>query len=876
MSWISGVRARLRGFLHRSESEARMEEEFAFHLAMETRRNVEAGMDPEEARRVALVDFGGVDRFREEVRSGRGLPWLESVGRDVRLALRGLRRSPGYALAAVLTLGLGIGATTAIFGAVHAVVLAPLPYPHSDRLVQVVMANSPTNRWGPSVVDFQALERQGRTFAAVGAVRARGVGVIVAGRPERLRAGQATSGFFRALAETPVRGRAIVPGDDRPGAPAVAVLSHELATRAFGDPDRAVGETLTVDGVAHEVVGVLAPGTVRLAGLRADVWPALQLRQPERRGPFGLLVIARMTDGATLSGVASDLAGISRRIFPTWAASFQDETARMEAVPLREAVLGDAGRGLWMFAIAVGLVLAIALANVASLTLVRAAGREREWALRGVLGASRLRLGRQILTEVVVLTSTGALAGLLLATVLLRILRVAGSGIPRLEAAHVDGVTFAFAASLALAAGAVVAAYPVVATLRREPAADLRSGDRQVGGGRRAGGARGVLVALEFALALPLLAGAALLLASFLKLQRVDPGFDASRVLSVSVALPSARYADAAQANAFWQRAVRRIREVAGVQAVGVTTTVPPDPAQNQNNFDLVSRPVPAGEAQPVVAWPSVSPGYFGALGLTLLDGRLLTESDSAAAPPVVVVSRAWERRFSPERSAVGLKLVSGGCTSCPLTTVVGVVGDVKFGGLDGSGVAVYEPLAQGAWRDGTVLVRTSGPPGPMATAVREAIGSVDPVLPLEAGTLDERVYASTARPRHWATLLGAFAGAALVLAAVGVFGLLSYLVATRRREIGVRVALGAAGGDIVGLVVSRGMALAGVGIAVGLVAAVAGARWLRSELYEVAPTDPAMLAGAALLLLSVALVACWLPARRAAAIDPMEVMRGE
>lgn len=876
MGRLNGWLRRLRSVLHRAESECELDEEIRLHLEFETEKNLLAGMSPAEARRRAVLAFGGVEKYREATRAARRLPWLEEVLQDVSFTLRTLRKRPGFTVASVLTLALGTGAATAIFAAVHAVLMAPLPHPDPERLVRIYLENSEANRWGPSAVDYRAVEERQTSFSAVGTARPREVGLIAGGEPARARSAAATSGFFTALGVRLERGRAISSGDEIVGAPPVAVIGHELAARAFGGRD-AVGRSAMVDGVAHTVVGVLPEGMDMLAGVRAELWTALQIPPPERRGPFGLVMVGRLRQGTSIETARHDLRAISNRIFPDWASTFQDRTAALTAIPLREATVGRSGRTLWMFAAAIGLLLLISLANVAGLVLVRATSRSREWALRSALGASRRRLVRQLVTESVALTVVGALAGLLVAATMLRLLIAIGPNIPRIGEARLDPLSFAFATALALLAGLLVGVSPVLALLRRDAALELRGGDREVGISRRAGALRGTLVVAEFALALPLLAGAALLLTSFLRLQQVDPGFDPRGVLAISVSLPTARYPEGTDIASFWTRSLSRVRDVPGVLSVGVGTAVPPDLPWNINNFDLLGRPGPSDDAQPSVPWASVSPEFFQTLRVPLLEGRIFSAIDSAGGPPVAVVSRAWERRFSPDRTALGRQFLSGGCTDCPPTTIIGIVGDVKYGGLAGSSEAVYDPLTQASWPDATLFVRTSGLPVTVLEAVRDALHSVDAGIPLDdALTLEEHVYASIAQPRHWATLIGAFAITALTLSAIGIFGMLSYVVAARRREIGVRVALGAARETLVAMIVRHGMIHAVAGAAVGLVVALLGARWIEGALFQVGANDPGTLVAVTLLMLLVALCACWLPARRAAAIDPMEVMRGD
>ena len=522
-----------------------------------------------------------------------------------------------------------------------------------------------------------------------------------------------------------------------------------------------------------------------------------------------------------------------------------------------------------------GLVLLIAITNVASLTLVRVTGRSREAVLRTVLGASATRVARLLVTESVVLSALGATAGALLSPVLLRVLVTVGPPIPRLRDASVDVRAVAFAAVLALITGVLVGLYPAITLFGRNFAGALRSGDREIGAGRSTQLLRGGLVTAQFALALPLLATAALLLNSFVRLQRVDAGFDPQRLAYVRVSLPVSRYRSPVEAAAFWRRTLSRVSEVPGVVAAGINESMPPDEPADINNFDLVDRPVPPGSAQPAAPYMSANSEFFTAAGVRLLEGRLFVATDSGDAPPVMVVSRSWVRHYSPDRPAVGRQLQGGGCTQCPPFTVVGVVSDVKYLGLNGNGDAMYVPAAE-AW-SGTyyLFVRTVPGAGDVVDRVRVVLRSVDPGLALdEAGGLEKRIGGSVAPQRHWATLVGAFAMAALSLAAIGIFGMLSYLVTARRREIGVRVALGASRRGVIGMVVGRGMAYAIPGAVVGLLISFIVRRRLEGVLFDVSGADPATLLAATGIFLVVALVASLLPARRAANVSPMEAMR--
>ena len=844
------------------------------HVQLEAEELVRLhGLSPAEARRRALVAFGGATRVREEHYDVRGTRWLVDLAQDLRSAARSLRRNLAFSLSAIAVLGVGIGATTAVFSAVDTVLVDP----DYDRLVVVFQQFSPTNRASLSVVDYRAIEEQQRSFSAVGALRGGFASFSAGGDAERVSIGSVTAGFFRAFVVSPAYGRSIEPNDEREGAMPVAVASHALATRVLGGEANAVGRSVTVDGIAYTVVGVLPAGVRELAGVRPDFWPALQLRAPTRRGPFGLRVVARLKPDVNAEAAARDLAGISERIFPLWASGFQDSSARLNPVPMRKALLGDATASLGLFAVAVGLVLLIAVANVASLMLVRSVGRWREVSLRAVLGASRLRLLRLLVTESITLAAVGAVVGIALGAVGLRVLILLGPNMPHLASAQLDARAIGFAVAVALLSGVIVGAYPVALLLRQDSSGALQVGERTIGGGRHTHTTRSAFVVAQFALALPILAIAGLLLNSFVRLQREDPGFDPQNLLTVRVSLPSARYSGSDLVGAYWNRALPLLRDMPGISGAGLSSVMPPNDfgSGDNNNFDLIDHPVAPGSTQPSSPWPLVDAAYFSTLGITLLEGRLFTPADTGGPAPVILVSRSWARRYFPEGTAVGRKLVSGGCVSCPLTTIIGVVSDVRYNGLDRSPEAVYGPLSEGWQRDLNLFLRTADAPAALASRVRETLKSLDADVPLDdVAPMEERIYASIAQPRHWTALLGGFAGVALLLAAVGIFGMLSYTVRTRQREIGVRMALGASGGAVVRMIVRRGLLHALAGTALGLVAALLATRIVADSLYGVSTYDAPTLATVTVLLLAVAAVACWLPARRAAAIDPVDAIR--
>jgi predicted permease len=870
------IRYRMRALIGRTTLDRDLDEEVNFHIDREMEKHLRRGVAPDEAARLARRSFGGVDRIKAESRRARGTSVLETTGHDIAYAIRALRRTPAFTVSTVLVLALGIGASTATYSAVHAVLIAHLPYPNDDQLVRIVQQDSPENRWTLSTVDFRAIEDQQQSFSAVGAMSLRTVAVSAGDAPPTAtRVGLLTSGVLRALEVPVARGRPILPTDEAVDADPVMLVSHAFASRTFGGDSAALGSTITVDGAARTIVGVLPPTVTTLGTVRSDLWSVLQLRRPQRRGPFGLAGVARLRDGVSPEMAARDLAGISRRIFPIWQAGFQDSLATLTPVPLREWIIGTSGRTMEMVAAAVLLVLLTAMVNVANLVLVRATSRAREVALRSALGATRGRLIRLVVTESFVVSMLGAAAGLAVAWAMLRVFVTIGTNVARLSSASLDGGALAFAAGLAVFTGIAIGLYPVIALVGHDLAPTLHGGERAIGAGRRTNALRGILVAAEFAFALPLLAGAGVLARSVVQLQRVNPGYDPDRVAYVQIGLPAARYDSSEKVARYWREAIDAVSQIPGVDAVGYSTELPPFNVGNENNFYLADRPPGPRESQPTSPWLIASPGYFDAMGMHLLGGRVFAASDTI--DPVAIVSASWVRHYSPDLDAVGRRLVAGGCVTCTPTTIIGVVSDVKYDGLNGSGDGVYVPAGTRWSRSGYLFAGTTLSSSTIVPYVRRALGALDGTVPLDqSGTMADRIDLAIAAPRNWTSLLGGFAAVALALAAVGIFGVLSYTVSARRREIGVRLALGAKHAEIVGMVVRRGMGYGLAGAAVGLLVAVLGRSAVASQLFEVSATDPLTLGGVTLLLLGVAWVACWMAARRTATIDPIEVMRAE
>jgi putative ABC transport system permease protein len=872
MSFLSDLAERLKALLFGKRQEREMAEELRFHVDREAAERIKNGATPDVARREALLAFGGVEQYKEAVRDARGTRPLEELGADIRYALRGLRRNPGFTATAILVLSLGLGATTTVFSIMHAVVLAELPYPDPDRLVIVVEKNSPTNVWNISTADATAIREQQRSFEAWGEISRDQAALSGTGTPERIAVARASAGYFKAVGVPVAKGRLIEPSDEASDAPPVMIVTHALADRLLGGADRAVGRAITLDGVSHTVVGVLPPGRDELGGARAPAWPALKLRAPVRRGPFWLRGFGRLREGVTLEMATADLAAISARILPLWS-DFPDSLAKLTPIPLRERFVGQARGQVGMFAGAVLLVLLLAITNVATLVLVRASARESEVAVRVMLGAGKGRIARLLVTENILLTLAAGAAGLLLASLGLKLAISQLASLPRIQDASLDWRAVGFALVAALLSGILVSLSPVMALSDR---ARIQADSRRAGTGRRTNAVRGGLVIAEFALALPLLVGAGLLLNSFVRLSRVDPGFDPEGLVAVGVSLPQARYPDNPEIQRFWQQAEQRLAEIPGATAFGLASDLPPDNSGNYDNFNLVDHPVPAGQSEPASPWYYVTSGYFGALGVPLLDGRLFTAADSGNGPPAVIVSRAWANKYFPKEQAVGRQLIQGGCYDCPRTTIVGVVGDIKNLGLATQDEAVYGTVTQANNRSMNLVVRTSVGSAAAFRALREAVRALDTELPLEESTIVERFDDSLADPKRWTAVLGSFAAVGMALAALGVFGLMSYVVRQRRREIGVRLALGAQPGSVTRLIITRGMRYAVVGSGIGLALTLVLTRRLGALLFGVSPKDAMTIAGVATLLLAVALAACWLPGRRAAQIRPLEAISTE
>jgi len=802
---------------------------------------------------------------------------MERLIQDVRYGGRMIWKRPGFAAVVLLTLALGIGANTAIFSVVNAVLLKPLPYRNAERLVWVAgNVRGGTDRASvspPDYVDYRAQNTVFEEFATSTSVP-NPVNLTGAGEPERLTGARVTANYFRAFGVEPALGRVFGADEERAGPAQVAVLSDGLWRRRFGGDPSVVGKTLTLDGRAVTVVGIAPPEFQYPAD--TELWLPLDFSDPEMeiRAAHFLRPIGLLKKGVTLEQARAETDLIARRLEEQYPET--NEGWSLNLVPLQEQVVGGVRTSLWVLLGAVGFVLLIACANVSNLMLARAAARRRELALRTALGASRWRVARQQLTESVLLSLAGGAAGLLLASWGVDVLVALGAGdIPRSREIGVDGRVLAFTAALSVLTGLAFGLLPALRSSRPDLNEVLKDAGRGTSGPGR-GRVRSALVVAEIALALTLLVGAGLLIKSFVGLRSVNPGFDPANVLTVRIDLARARYAKPEQAAAFFGELQRRVAGLPGVEAAGMISELPLSGQPNDMYFHVAGRPPPTASETVTADYRRVNHDYFRAMRIPLLRGRGFREQEVTGDAKVIVINEALARNFFPDEDPLGRRLVINFGVPEEFE-IVGVARDVRHSSLEGE---VYQMMYVPTLRFGrtNLVVRTtSSDPLALATAVRGAVAAVDRDQPVSAvRTMEEVVSGSVAQQRFRTLLLAAFAGVALLLAGVGIYGVIAYSVTHRTHEIGIRMALGAGAFDILKLVVGQGMALALAGVAVGLLASLALTRVLSSLLFGVTATDTVTFAAVSLLLVAVSLLACYVPARRATKVDPMVALRYE
>ncbi|MFL5580763.1 MAG: ADOP family duplicated permease [Gemmatimonadaceae bacterium] len=880
MSLPSRIARRLRLLTRRRGFEHDLDDELRFHIEMQAAKHAARGLSPAEARALAEREFGGVERFKDEVRDVRGATFLDDVTRDVRYGVRSLRRAPAFVAVAVLCLGLGIGANAAIFSVVDAVLLRPLPYAEPERLVR---AYESMRSWGPnstgsvSWMNYLQWRTDSRSFEELVAYLGGSADMQGRGEPERIRRVASTDNLFRTLGVKPLLGRTFLPGEEERGRDGVAVIGEAFWRRRFdGDPE-VLGRTVVIDGAPRTIVGVM-PTTFNFpAGARPyDVWLPWEPWGGARnnRGNHLLAVIGRLKPGVTAAQADADLKHVAARLEKLYPNEQADRIAL--ARPLAEDVLGRARPQLLVLLGAVGLVLLIACANVANLLLARATARRREVAVRLALGASRARLVRQFLVESLLLAAGGALAGVLFARWSLSAMRPLVEGaLPRADQITIDTPVLLYLLAAAVASGVLFGLVPALQSSRADVRDYLGEGAKGTSGGAQTRLRAGLVVA-EIALSLVLLVGAGLLMRGFVKLRATPSGLDPHNVLTVRVGI-SDKVPSAERTTRFYGPVLERVRAIPGVVSAGLITLLPIQDAWTNGGYTVEGEPTPEPGKEPIAEMRMTSPGFYRSLGIPLVAGRDFEASDAATGG--VVVNQAFvKRHFKNGENPIGRRVNIYGAAR----PIVGVVGDVRQAGLDRDPLVevhgYFNDTTNTGWLDEmTIVLKTTVPPGSITNAVRDAVRQVDPNQPMfRVQTMDEVIAQSLVGRRLNLWLLGIFAGVALVLAAAGLYGVIAYLVAQRTREIGIRMALGAQTRDVVRLVVGQGARLAALGVAVGLAGAWALTRLLASMLYGVSARDPLTFALVPAVLATVALLATWLPARRAARVDPLLAIRSE
>ena len=803
---------------------------------------------------------------------------------DLRYAVRGLLKKPLFAVLTVLTLALGIGANAAIFSVVNGVLLRPLPYPHPERLMMVWIYN-PRQGFDKDVAPYPTFadwRGQSRSFEQLAAYFGASVSLTGVGDPAQLRGARVTPSFFPTMNVQPALGRWFTEEDAKAGHERVVILEHGLWERRFGSDRSIVGRTIQLSGRPYEVVGVMPAGFQFPED--ATVWVPLAPVDPykrlmESRGSFWLNVIGRLRAETPRAAAQGEMDTIARRLEQQYPHSNGGQGARL--TPLHEEIVGDVRRALLVLLGAVGCVLLIACANVANLLLTRATGRQKEIAIRAALGAARTRILRQLLTESLVLALAGAAAGLLLATWSVAALqRVAPTNIPRLTSIAIDLPVVIFTLAIGLATGLIFGMAPAWQSASASQSEALKEGGRSGGEGSRGRRVRHALAVIEVAVALVLLIGAGLLARSFAAITRTDLGFNPRNVLALAIELPRQKYADGRRIVQFYEQLTERLAVLPGVRSVGVGSSVLLGRLPNSSTLVVEGRPVPRDAVNIPVPFDTVTNGYFTTLGIPLTRGRLFGPEDTATAPMRVIVNEAFVHRFFPFEDPLGKRVTFNNPQdkNVQWLTIVGVVADTRRGGVDRPPWAeLYFSLQQAPDSRLTVLVRTAGDPIAAARAAQEQVWAVDPGQPVTSiRTVEQLVARVQANRRFTMLMLGGFALVALVLATVGIYGVIAYSTAQRTQEIGIRVALGAARADVLRMVLIDGLRIAVIGSVIGLGAAAGMSRLLSGLLFGVSAHDPATFAALPLALLIVAALASWIPARRALAVEPITALRAE
>jgi predicted permease len=891
-NWKPEIRSRLAPLKLEPMREQEIVEEISQHLDDRYQELLAGGATPKESSREAFAELSESKLLQQELRRVESTVWREPVvlgtrrrnmigdiWQDLRYAARSLRKNPGFTSIAVITLALGIGANTAIFSVVNGVLLRPLPYPEPDRLVMVhgISVQTAAGQTPLCQADFLDWEAQNQIFESMAGFSSNRFNYTGGETPEQIEGAWVTADFFSTIGVQPALGRAFLPGEDLPNSTQAVVISNGFWRRHLGADPNVIDQQITLNARSFTIVGVMPAGFL-FPEKDTELWAAEKLA-PTRRGPYYMWGLGRLNRGATPEQARSEMDLIARRVQDQISSPNRDWT--WTSVSLAERIVGKIRPALLVLLGAVVFVLLIACANIANLLLARATAREREMSVRIAMGASRARLLRQLLTESFLLSAIGMVAALPLAIWGVQLLvAISPADFPRLQEISIDGRVLGVTLLLAAVCGLIFGLAPALQSSRLNLNESLKEGGREGadGAGRRR--MRNGLVVTEIAFSLMLLVGAGLMVKSFLKLQSVSPGFKPDQILTMHLTLPRAKYDSDEKITSYYRQLTERVTSVPGVEAAGLSISLPPNNLEVSDSFSIEGKPWPPGSTEPIVPIVLVSPEYFAALGVPLLQGRGFNATDKQGAPLVVIINQTLAERYFPDESPIGKRLKVGGADRPrpPWMEIVGVVGDLKYSGLDARPEpAYYTPLAQDTWRAVYLVVRATMNPTNLTPAIREQIWALDKDMPIANVATMERLLAdSVAQPRFRTLLLGIFAALALVLASVGTYGVISYSVTRRTREIGIRMALGARAGDVSKLVIRQGMILALIGVSFGLAGSVALTRLMESLLFEVSTTDQSIFAGVSGLLIAVALLACWIPARRASRVDPMAALRCE
>jgi putative ABC transport system permease protein len=885
--WFYTLPLRLRSLFRRGQVEEELHEEFRYHLEQQIEENLTRGMTFEEARYAALRTMGGMEQQKERCRDMRRVNLIQDFAQDLRYGVRVLAKSPVFTAIAVLTLALGIGANTAVFSVVNGVLLRSLPYQDPERIITIWHPSRGGHTLGLTDVEFFDIRDRNQVFEEVAAYATGATNFTGAGEPERVTATWVSAGFFQVLGVQPSLGRVFTADEDKPDFAPVVVLSYGLWQRRFGADQNAIGRQVSLNGISRTVIGVMPPG-FQFESREVEMWLPLGLDPANvEPGSRSYPAIGRLRPGVNLEGARVEINAVAAQLAEEYKTRFPrgaNATSSLNLIPLHELIVGDVRPALLLLLASIAFVLLIACSNVANLQLARGAARQKEMALRLALGAGRLRIIRQLLTESLILSVLGGAGGLLLAYWGVgALLALAPASLPRTGEVGIDSMVLFFTLAVSLLAGIVFGLAPGLRFSHPDLQASLKEGGRLTVGnsGYRT---RHLLVISELALAVVLLAGAGLMMKSFIRLLNVDPGFDSRNVLTARISLPQSKYTQHQQVDAFYKQVLERLGAAPGVEVTGVVTVLPMSGLNSNASFEIEGKPRASDEVAQNADYRMVSSDYFRAMGIPLLNGRHFAASDQEGAPAVVIINEAMMHAFWPGEEPLG-KRINMGVPGSPWLTIVGIVKDVKHKALNvASKPELYFLHSQnaygqafGVYRSMMLAVRGGADPSALTGVVKSAIQAIDKDVPVaKIETMESVLSTSVAQPRFTMLLLMIFAVVALVLAAVGIYGVMSYSVGQRKHEIGIRMALGAQRRDVLRLIVGQGMGMAVIGIGVGLGLAFALTRVMSGLLFEVSPTDTVTFALIALLPLMVALAAILLPTRRALKVDPMVALRYE